>query len=664
MIPSLPDISFINNATTKNKSRNESQANLNLNLNSDLPNFSLPTSNFHTNYPDGIYNVDTDNIIQKRKRGRPSNKIAKTSQRKINQSLNNKTVTSFINDLLAGASVHSLSIKYGLSESVGYKLQREFYQRQEYPFRSSRGGARRSKITYDDSEFFCDLIRSNPQISSKEIQEKLKEQKGKDVSTSAINKHLKYNMKDFGLHNFVIKKCVFVENRRNSEEILDKRIKYINIYKECIRNGKDFVFIDETPFNTICFNNKGRAPVGTPCRVFKKFTSFKNITAITAIHRTFGIISTKFVEGPVNQNVFKLFLEELFGIMNFYKIKPVYVMDNVSFHKTKKIIELFNETNNTCLLTAPWSCELNPIEYIFGIWKKRIKIPRNIELSEITNFISQGLLSITKEEVSKTIFFVETIIFNDALHRKNLVLRDNQSCFHKKYLKDGNNESNLLNYDPNLNMEDLNKDMMIDNDYGTILCSFNANMPSQQLNDTEYIQNNNDSNSSLNSPPLQDDSLVYFSECDQNSSDCSSFIDPSELISHSSSGNIRSKKDSADDSFYSFNNYEFFSSSETQGNCIPNPQSNERTNYIQLSSTDNESLGQNSCSSSTSTIKLNENNELSTQNKKNLSDNQVGDLYSIQQMCDHLDHEIETSHSVSSEYCSSKSSGDTVRLDI
>ena len=258
--------------------------------------------------------------------------------------------------------------------------------------------------------------------------------------------------------------------------------------------------------------------------------------------------------------------------MNCYKISPVYVMDNVSFHKTKKIIDLFNKTNNTCLLTAPWSCELNPIEYIFGIWKKRIRIPRNVGLDDITDVISQGLLSITKEEVSKTIFFVETFIFNDALQRKNLILRNNQRFFHERYLKDGNNESKLLNYDPNLNLEDLNKDMMIDNDDETILCSFTANIPSQQLNDTEDIQNSNDSNSSLNSPPFQDDSLDCFSECDQNSSDCS-----------------------FDANDYSFNNYENFSSSETQDNCIPNPQSNERSNYILLSSTDNESLGQNSC---------------------------------------------------------------------
>ena len=111
--------------------------------------------------------------------------------------------------------------------------------------------------------------------------------------------------------------------------------------------GKDFIFIDETPF-TVCFNNHGRSPVGIPCRIFKEFTKFRNLTAITAIHRTFGIVSTSFVEGPVNQFVFMLFLNKLFNIMNSYNIRPIYVMDNVRFHKTEMIKELFNKTNNTC----------------------------------------------------------------------------------------------------------------------------------------------------------------------------------------------------------------------------------------------------------------------------------------------------------------------------
>ena len=54
MLP-IPVISFINNATERNRIQNEraSQEILNSNSNLDYPNFSIPTDLHHT-YPNGI----------------------------------------------------------------------------------------------------------------------------------------------------------------------------------------------------------------------------------------------------------------------------------------------------------------------------------------------------------------------------------------------------------------------------------------------------------------------------------------------------------------------------------------------------------------------------------------------------------------------------------
>ena len=848
MLPSFPYIDYVNNATEKNKRRNEREANLNSISNSVSPRFTLPAPTNTSKYPNGVYDINNNVIIQKRKPGRPSTKVSKPRSRKINRSLNDQTVIRFIDEHMQGAPVSSLSVKYGISQSTGFKLVADFHQRRGYPFRAARGGAQNKKITSEDCEFFSELLSNNPLITSAQIKEKLKEHNGKDLSVSTINKCIKTKMTEFGLPNFTIKKCVYVENRRNSEEILEKRIKYINIYRECLRQGKDFIFIDETPFNTVGFNNSGRAPAGMPCRIFKNFTRFKNITAITAIHRTFGIVMVSFVEGPVDQFVFLNFLEHLFSIMNDLKICPIYVMDNVRFHKTNRIQEAFQMTSNTCLLTAPWSCELNPIEYIFGIWKRRIKIPRNAQLTEIKKVIADGLLSITREEVSKTIYFVETILFQFALQRKNLVLHNNQHFFHNEYLNVGGDESKFLNYDPGVIIEDSNEQRTIEDNEENILCSFPLNMDSldnivseqqQQQNDTMYIQTSNESNPFLNSPPLQNNSIDNSSECKQYSSindnndqilfgnECSSHIDLNERNFRSFSTadiprsfdneypnhdndilsdndlNLRknrplnSKKDNVK-SFHSFNesisqssdldqeNNEFYvnfdlmadnipkttqncssstelnyiqgnnaivdnlskttqncssstelnyiqgnnaimidnipkttqncssstelnyiqgnnaivdnlskttqncsfstelnyiqgnnaimidnipkttqysSSSKKQGNFIPNPRLNERSNYILLTSNDNESSRRNFRCSSTSSINLNENIEESTQNNKNLSD-KVAELTALQHICQKLASEIhhgnETSRSISSENSSSK----TVRLSI
>ena len=518
MTTSLPAIDFLNNATQRNKERIEREANLNFNSNSALPTFSLPTSNFATKYPNGIYSINTNVNIQKRNRGRPSTQKGKQSTRKINKALNDHTVMSFINDMLQGGNISTLCIKYGLSQSTCYKLQADFKARKEYPFRTGRGGGKRRKITSEDSEFFNELLNDNPQITLVEMKDKLKQHTGKDVSISTIDKHLRNKMKEFGLPNYSVKRCVYVESRRNSEEILEKRIKYINIYRECLRQGRDFVFIDETPFNTTCFNNTGRSPVGTPCRMLRPFTKFRNITAITAIHRTFGIITTTFVEGSVNQFVFIQFLKNLFKIMDGHHVRPIYVMDNVNFHKTKSIHDFFDKTGNNCLLTVPWSCELNPIEYIFGIWKRRINVSRNIQPRDIKGIIQEGLLSITREEVSKTIYFVETVLFHFALERKNLALHSNQHYFHNEYLKVGGDESKFLNYDPDFTVEDSNEEKMIDENEENVLFNCTSGIGADEVSDhccdTTVDLNSKDSNSFLDSPILNGDSL----ENEQNAS--------------------------------------------------------------------------------------------------------------------------------------------------
>ncbi len=142
MIPNLPVIDFLNNATERNKKRIEEEANLNFNSNSPLPSFSLPTSNFSTQYPLGVYGFDTNVSIEKRKRGRPATKKSKPSTRNINKALNDQTVINFINDLLQGGDILSLCTKYGVSHSTGYKLRSDYFANREYPFRALRGGAR------------------------------------------------------------------------------------------------------------------------------------------------------------------------------------------------------------------------------------------------------------------------------------------------------------------------------------------------------------------------------------------------------------------------------------------------------------------------------------------------------------------------------------------
>ena len=115
LLTSLTELSYVNNATEKNKKRNEREANLN-NFKFRFTFFQFPY--IELQYHTGIYNVNTEVLIQKRKHGRPSNKTSEQSPKRVNRTLNNETVFTFINEMINGSSVKELSVQYGISESL------------------------------------------------------------------------------------------------------------------------------------------------------------------------------------------------------------------------------------------------------------------------------------------------------------------------------------------------------------------------------------------------------------------------------------------------------------------------------------------------------------------------------------------------------------------
>ena len=58
--------------------------------------------------------------------------------------------------------------------------------------------------------------------------------------------------------------------------------------------------------------------------------------------------------------------------------RSVVILDNVSFHHSKKVRELVEATGAVLLYTSPYSPELNPIELFFAQYKKYLKRWRNL----------------------------------------------------------------------------------------------------------------------------------------------------------------------------------------------------------------------------------------------------------------------------------------------
>ena len=72
-------------------------------------------------------------------------------------------------------------------------------------------------------------------------------------------------------------------------------------------------------------------------------------------------------------------------VREHYGDKPIaYLIDNASWHKTKKVLEYCEENNITLLFLPPYSPEFNPIERVWSFLKSKVK---NIYFSRAKKFI-------------------------------------------------------------------------------------------------------------------------------------------------------------------------------------------------------------------------------------------------------------------------------------
>ena len=80
-----------------------------------------------------------------------------------------------------------------------------------------------------------------------------------------------------------------------------------------------------------------------------------------------------FVKGFVDRWIFHRFLNKLYDRYKG-KQKLLIIADNLSAHKVAEIKILCTKYNHKLLLNIPfWSCA-NPIEFFFGLLKKRLKL--------------------------------------------------------------------------------------------------------------------------------------------------------------------------------------------------------------------------------------------------------------------------------------------------
>jgi transposase len=220
------------------------------------------------------------------------------------------------------------------------------------------------RLVIDTIESF---IKTNPFTELKQLQTFLKEQLNLTVSKELV----RIALKRFG---FSRKRARYYSIPKNDIEKLNNFLEKRNNF---VKENRNFVSIDETSFGRNFLPASGYSKKGERLMVKRPFITVKTVSVLASVSPKFGIQYYK-TQGSVNTDIFKGFL----NLMNYPK-GTVLLLDNVSFHKSKAVLETVKEKGWELLFVPPYSPVFNPIEGVFSIVKREYQKVMNIHSSFI-----------------------------------------------------------------------------------------------------------------------------------------------------------------------------------------------------------------------------------------------------------------------------------------
>lgn len=114
----------------------------------------------------------------------------------------------------------------------------------------------------------------------------------------------------------------------------------------------------------------GRAPVGERLVDHVPRGHWKTTTFLSAL-RAEGLIAPLVVDGPINGEIFLLWVEQFLAPV--LRPQDIVVMDNLGSHKVQGVAQAITTAGAKVLYLPPYSPDFNPIELVFSKLKALLK---------------------------------------------------------------------------------------------------------------------------------------------------------------------------------------------------------------------------------------------------------------------------------------------------
>ena len=287
--------------------------------------------------------------------------------------------------------------------ALGVKLQTAYgWIKSGRTCKLPRGGPRETSQKVKEFHVIALLnwLGENPQLTLKQLCEKLYENYNVRISHQTVGKHLDGRL-------ISLKSVHFQPETANSDMNKTLRKDYVEKVMQFSGDGKTIIFVDESNVNLFLRRSRGRAPKGSRAVVHMPTSKGPNIHMIGAMTQT-GLVNFKRRRGSYRSDSCNEWLAEVLQQMvanGTPAEQIVLVMDNAPCHsKAESVFENFEGAQ--LLRLAPYSPMLNAIEGVWSVVKSDLKQKEAERLQELLAGDPANLLSKTEWRLQ----FVESLI--------------------------------------------------------------------------------------------------------------------------------------------------------------------------------------------------------------------------------------------------------------
>lgn len=155
------------------------------------------------------------------------------------------------------------------------------------------------------------------------------------------------------------------------------------------------IFIDETSASTKMARLYGRSLRGERCRAAVPHGHWKT-TTVTAGLRLGGIAAPMVLDGPMNGEAFKAYVDQV--LVPELASGDIVVMDNLPAHKITGIREAIEAAGATLLYLPPYSPDFNPIEMAFAKFKALLRAAATRTIPDLWDAVANAIERFTPDE--------------------------------------------------------------------------------------------------------------------------------------------------------------------------------------------------------------------------------------------------------------------------